>query len=157
MKTKQSYNIMALVTPSGWSEGNKHAPFFKSAAFCLSLLLFILHPHRDGGRWIKALLPAATHKTAFAGTTEDVAAVWGSFASSTVVLTAHFLDDRAAVLHQILWKGMHSLGGWGGGGVGVSLKVEDRKEIIRQLESGMENVSEVDQIRGYPNKHKKKP
>lgn len=50
MKTKQSYNIMALVTPSGCSEGNKHSPVFKSAAFCLSLLLFILHPHQDGGR-----------------------------------------------------------------------------------------------------------
>lgn len=76
-------------------------------------------------------MPPATNKTAFAGTTEDVATVWGSFASSRVVLTAHFLDDSAAVLHQILWKGMHSQGVGDEGGRGASLKVEERKEIIR--------------------------
>lgn len=68
-----------------------------------------------------------------------------------MVLTAHFLDDRAAVLHQILWKGMHSQGVGDGGRGGASLKVEERKEIIRQLEKRMENGSELDQIKGNPN------
>lgn len=41
----------------------------------------------------------------------------------------------------------------GGGGGGVSLKMGERKEIICQLEKGKENGSEVDQIKGSPNKY----
>lgn len=99
-------------------------------------------------------MPPATNKTAFAGTTEDVATVWGSFASSRVVLTAHFLDDSAAVLHQILWKGMHSQGVGDEGGGGGVIK-GGGKERNNTLEKRMENGSELDQIKGNPNTYRK--
>lgn len=48
---------------------------------------------------------------------------------------------------------MHTQGVGGGG----ALKVEERKEIIRQLEKGMENGSELDKIKGNTNTYWEKP
>lgn len=53
-----------------------------------------------------------------------------------MVLTVYFLDDRAALLHQILWKGAHS------GGFGV-VKGGHENRNKRQLKEGLENVSEL--------------